>query len=231
MKFTLSLSTLALISLAAAIPLNGESQKDHKSARDVLPQVQGVGTKHERRMLSAGLKAQQGKEPVYADHTLDDADVSAIKKSGEEVVKIVGKHPGALVLALGNSPTYDHYFSFSNLLNNSSPRYTVATIPQSKRSSLKIYEATMSGAIPSPGSHGLVAAYASNVLKPIIDKAGDFKGVILLDIFTSGASKAEYKKFLAACEEHLDLKGGALSGDISQIAIIDKSQDKPSKQV
>lgn len=107
-------------------------------------------------------------------------------------------------------------------------RYTITTIPGSVQSSLKIYEAPVSGAIPPKVPAAMAAAYANNVLKPIIGHAGKFTSVILVDIFTTGASKSEYVGLLAACEAPLKLPKGALSGHVSQIAIVDAKQAKPA---
>lgn len=105
MKFSLPLLTLAISSLAAAAPLvNSEIPSNHLLERDVQPEAAEAGGVYEKRMLSAALKKGHGAAPKYAGKKLSATDVAAIKQSGLDVEAIVKQHPGALVLALGNSP-------------------------------------------------------------------------------------------------------------------------------
>lgn len=102
MKLPFPLVTLTLSYLTFTVQITGSSDVLQHNGRLQARDAGDIQTSNEKRMLSAGLKAQG--TPKYAGKVLDKTAVDAIRKSAKDVAEIISKNPGALVLALGNSP-------------------------------------------------------------------------------------------------------------------------------
>ena len=83
----------------------------------------------------------------------------------------------------------------------------------------------MSGGLPHV-TQAQAEQYTTNVLQHVMNQP--FKQVVLVDIYTTGASKEEYARFLTTCEDKLKLPKHALKP--VQIPIIDATQTKPTSQ-
>ena len=85
-----------------------------------------------------------------------------------------------------------------------------------------MFSAAISGGLPPTISAQTAADYAKNVLRPILSQVPSFSYIILVDIYRTGASKAEYKRLLKACEIPLKMPGKLST--VYQLAIVDNSK-------
>jgi len=209
MKLSLPLLVCTLATLSFGLPLDRQSDISYTDIQSrTIRHDKNHEEHYEKRMLSAAFAADKG--PKYAGKKLSSTDVAAIVETANQVLNVVKQRPGALVLAMGNSPSY--------ILDGMS---------EDDKRAHNIFSAPISGGLPEKIPKDKATKYAQNVLGPIIQASPHFTHVVLLDIYTSGSSKTEYKALLKACEPILGLSKGKISNP-TQIPIIDKTAKRPS---